>query len=193
MVNSSWHSELSLNAISEGLSQPNVLPSSPPSCQALLVISFCFLLLKQVSPPDIFLFCWRTSLSAFFPYSSKIQAQENRVCLLSAVYPAMRWCLVPNRWSLSVNWGFPGGSDGKESACKVRYLGLIPGLGRSPGERNGYPLQHAGLENSTDRGVWQATVHRVTKNWTQPHDFHLQVFITWMHKRYSHFIILKIA
>ena len=44
--------------------------------------------------------------------------------------------------------GFPGGSGGKESACNVGDLGLIPGLGRSPGEGNGYPLQYSGLENS---------------------------------------------
>ena len=46
--------------------------------------------------------------------------------------------------------GFPGGSDGKESACNVGDLGSIPGLGRSPGEGKGYPLQYSGLENSTD-------------------------------------------
>ena len=59
--------------------------------------------------------------------------------------------------------GFPGGSDSKESACNVGDLGLIPGLGRSPGEVNGYPLQYSGLENSMDRGAWQATVHGVTE------------------------------
>ena len=53
--------------------------------------------------------------------------------------------------------GFPGGSDGKESACSVGDLGSIPGLGRSPGEENSYPLQYSGLENSMDRGAWQAT------------------------------------
>ena len=46
--------------------------------------------------------------------------------------------------------GFPGGSDGKESACNAGYLGSIPGLGKSPGEGNGYPLQYSGLENSMD-------------------------------------------
>ena len=44
--------------------------------------------------------------------------------------------------------GFPGGSADKESACNGRDLDLIPGLGRSPGERKGYPLQHSVLENS---------------------------------------------
>ena len=51
--------------------------------------------------------------------------------------------------------GFPSSSDGKESACNARDLGLIPGLGRSPGEGNSYPFQYPGLENSMDKGVWQ--------------------------------------
>ena len=63
-------------------------------------------------------------------------------------------------------WGFPGGSDNKESACNMGDLGSIPGLGRSPGEGNGYLLQYSGLENSMDRGAWQAIVHGVTKSWT---------------------------
>ena len=58
--------------------------------------------------------------------------------------------------------GFPGGSAGKESACSAGDLGLIPGLERSPGEGNGYPLQYSGLESSMDR-----IVHGVTKSQTQ--------------------------
>ena len=54
----------------------------------------------------------------------------------------------------------------KESACNAGGLGLIPGLGRSPGEGNGCPLQYSGLENSMDRGAWQAIVHGVVKSWT---------------------------
>ena len=50
--------------------------------------------------------------------------------------------------------------------------GLIPGSGRSPGEGNGYPLQYSCLENPLDRGAWQATVHGVTKSWTQLSDHH---------------------
>ena len=50
--------------------------------------------------------------------------------------------------------GFPGGSDDKDSACNARGLGSIPGLGRSSGEGNGYPLQYSSLENSMDRGDW---------------------------------------
>ena len=51
-------------------------------------------------------------------------------------------------------WGFPNGSDGKVSACNAGDLGSIPGLGRSPGEGNGNPLQYSCLENPTDGGAW---------------------------------------
>ena len=57
--------------------------------------------------------------------------------------------------------GFPGGSAGKESTCNTGDLGSVPGLGRSPGEGKGYPLQYSGLENSTDY-----MVHGVTKGRT---------------------------
>ena len=63
-------------------------------------------------------------------------------------------------------------SDCKESACNAGDLSSIPELGRSPGEGNGYPLQYSGLENSMDRGVWQTTVHEVTKSQTQLNNFH---------------------
>ena len=52
--------------------------------------------------------------------------------------------------------GFPGGSDGEESACSAGDPGLIPGLGRSPGEGNGNPLQYSCLENPMDGRAWQA-------------------------------------
>ena len=55
--------------------------------------------------------------------------------------------------------GFPGGSAGKESACNAGDLGLIPGLGKSPGEGKGYPFQYCGLENSMD-----CIVHGVAKS-----------------------------
>ena len=53
--------------------------------------------------------------------------------------------------------GFSGGSDSKESTCDAGDLGLIPGLGRSPEEGNGYPLQYSHRENSMDRGAGQTT------------------------------------
>ena len=60
--------------------------------------------------------------------------------------------------------GFPGGSDGKESAYNAGDPGLIPGSGRSPGEGNGYPLQYSCLENPKDRGAWWIAVHGVAKS-----------------------------
>ena len=62
------------------------------------------------------------------------------------------------------NRGFPGGSDGKESACNVGDLGLIPGSGRSPGGGHGNWLQYSCLENPRDGGAWQATLHSVSKS-----------------------------
>ena len=53
--------------------------------------------------------------------------------------------------------------SGKETTCPAEDIGLIPGSGRSPGEGNGNPLQYSCLRNLTDRGIWQATVHGVTK------------------------------
>ena len=57
------------------------------------------------------------------------------------------WATLPTHASI---FGLPCGSAGKESACNEADLGLIPGLGRSPGEGKGYPLQYSGLENSMD-------------------------------------------
>ena len=68
--------------------------------------------------------------------------------------------------------GFTGGSDGKESAPNAGDLSSILGLGRSPGERNSYPLQYSCLESSMDRGAWQARVHGVAKGPIRLCDFH---------------------
>ena len=70
-----------------------------------------------------------------------------------------------------IKWGFPCGSAGKEYACNAGDLGLIPGLGRSPGEGKDYPLQYSGLGNSMDY-----ILHGVTKNQTWLGDFHF-IFI----------------
>ena len=94
---------------------------------------------------------------------------EGKGSILAVFYPlsysgldnSMDWLLTP------VFLGFPCRSAGKESVCNVGDLGLIPGLGRSPGERKGsilavfYPLQYSGLENSMD-----CIVHGVAKSWT---------------------------
>ena len=62
--------------------------------------------------------------------------------------------------------GLPGGSDSKESACNAGDVDSIPELGRSPGDGNGNPLQYSCLENSMDRGAWQAAIHGVAKSGT---------------------------
>ena len=75
--------------------------------------------------------------------------------------------------------GFPCGSAGKESVCNVGNLGLIPGLGRSPGEGKGCPLQYSGLENSMD-----CIVHGVAKSRTRLSDFHFY-FTMMMRSQFS--------
>ena len=76
-------------------------------------------------------------------------------------------CSRRDRLPTPVFLGFPYGSAGKESTCNMGGLGLIPPLGRSPGEGKGYPLHYSGLENSMD-----FIVHGVSKSWTQLNDFH---------------------
>ena len=65
-----------------------------------------------------------------------------------------------------VQMGFSGGSGGKESACNAGDSSLIPGLGRSPAEGDGNPLQYSSLENPTDREAWQAIACGVSKSQT---------------------------
>ena len=99
------------------------------------------------------------------------------VCLLwRNVYlglPHICWlgCLF---WGIKDHEGFPGGSAGKESACNVGDLSLMPGLGRFPVEGNGYLLKYSGLENSMD-----CIVHRVAKSQTQLSDFHSLTQASW--------------
>ena len=91
--------------------------------------------------------------------------QETLVLFLGQEDPLER-----DRLPTPVFLGFPGGSAGKESACNEGDLGSIPGLGRSPGEGKGYPVQYSGLENSMD-----CIVHGVTKSRTELSAFHFQV------------------
>ena len=83
----------------------------------------------------------------------------------------MLWCYS----FLCVDPNFPCGSAGKESACSAGDLGSVPGLGRSPGEGKGYPLQYSGLENSMD-----CVVHEVAKSQTQLSYFNfIQIYNLW--------------
>ena len=92
-------------------------------------------------------------------YNSKKALTE-----FSFLYKVKFTCKIREiQWGLV---GFPGSSNGKESTYSAADLGFILGLGRSPGGGHGYPLQYSWLENSMDRGAWQATVHGVTKSRT---------------------------
>ena len=113
-------------------------------------------------------------LSCFFDDWASLIAQLVKICLQWR----RPWL---NSWVRKIHWRrdrlltpvflcFPCGSTGKESACNARDLDLIPGLGRSLGEGQGYPLQYSGLENSMD-----SIVHGVTKSWTQLSDFHMMM------------------
>ena len=79
------------------------------------------------------------------------------------------YCKIQAKIEESRKNHYPHGSAGKESALNVGDLGSIPGLGRSPGEGNGYPHRYSGLENSMDY-----TVQEITKSWAQLSDFHFQ-------------------
>ena len=85
----------------------------------------------------------------------------------SSIYNSKTWaqpkCPSTDNW---LQKGFPGGSDGKASACNAGDPGSIPGSRRSPGEGNGNPLQYSCLENSMDRGAWWSTVCGVAKSQT---------------------------
>ena len=76
----------------------------------------------------------------------------------------------PSKYQHSMSTGFPGGSDGKESACNAGDLSSISRSGRSSGEGSGYPHQYSCLENPLDRGAWWATVYGVTRSQTRLSD-----------------------
>ena len=86
---------------------------------------------------------------------------------------------------------FSGGSDSKESSCKVGDPGLIPESGRSPGEGTGNPLQYSCLENPMDRGAWWATVHVVSESdmteWLDDMTWHLQKSFQTSHLKHKLF------
>ena len=101
---------------------------------------------------------------------SELSKMDNRQSFIKAVLwfagvsvtDFFFFLITPTFWR-----GFPGGSDGKESACNAEDPGLIPGLGRSPRGGHGHPLQYSCLENPMDRGAWRATVPGSQKSQTQ--------------------------
>ena len=99
----------------------------------------------------------------------------------TSAFPVLHY--LPEFAQTHVHWtGFPCGSAGEESTCNARDLSLIPGLGRSPGEGKGYPLQYSGLKNSMD-----CIIHGVAKNWTRLSDFHFTSCPSrqWCHPTFS--------
>ena len=91
--------------------------------------------------------------------------------IVNIIYLGMLlFCNIPRHFIGYVNKGLPWWLRCKESACNGGDLGLIPGLGRSPGEGNGTPLQYSCLENSTNSGAWWAIVHGVSESRTQLSD-----------------------
>ena len=87
-------------------------------------------------------------------------------------------------------WGFSGGSVVKNLPANSRDSGWIPGWGRSPGEGNSNPLQYSCLENSTNRGAWWATVHRVTESdLPQPLSYFFIIIIITITYQHWHFLL----
>ena len=123
--------------------------------------------------------CSGYCLSPDWPWllvSEKEMRKQNK----SPLFPRRTWKELPALWCWNPSicvcvytyMGFPGGSVGKESACNVEDLGSIPGLGRSPGEGKGYPLQYSGLENPMDY-----IVHEVAENWTWLSNFQFTICV----------------
>ena len=107
--------------------------------------------------------CWN---GLPFPCIRPLQMRVAVGCLCTGNSSSQSW--AKSLQSSREYWlSFPGGSNSKESACGGGDTGLIPGSGCFPGEGNGYPLQYSCPGNPMDRGAWRATVHRVTKSWTQ--------------------------
>ena len=95
------------------------------------------------------------------PILQEVEGREKCVGVISVCFIIVIQLMMSQDRRIDI-WGlFPGGSAGKESACNVGDLGSIPGVGRSPAEGNGYPLQYSGLENSMN-----CIVHGVAKSQT---------------------------
>ena len=138
--------------------QPTVHPSSlrtNPSHRERWLQQPCFIH-KPISPAKLIGPSWANRIPSFIFLT---------VLLRCTLFPICSYLLY------SPFLGFPGGSAGKESACNAGDLGSIPGLGRSPGEGKGYPLQYSGLENSMD-----CIVHGVAKSQTRLSNVHFYHF-----------------
>ena len=152
------------------------------TCEAVMILRSRFLDVRYVRPQIhcmAFFFFPFHSLCIILCNSGQLFLDSSLIWLWEPFSTMDRsftsWCLQCQASSclevvvilaanLVTQFGLP--SEDKESTCNAGDLGSIPGLGRSPGERNGYPLQYSCLENSMDRETWQATVHGVAKSWT---------------------------
>ena len=105
-------------------------------------------------------------LVPFSGFSKPCAIREESLCFLSWL-SEVDCCCILLQARLWLELSFPGSSDGKASVYNAGDPGSIPGLGRSPGEGNGSSLQYSCLENPTDGGAWQATVHGVAKSQTR--------------------------
>ena len=131
---------------------------APSTCRALSPPSHC-----SYTLPVLFM------ITSTQPAGLSLNATSSEK--LSCVLPLSHGSLLPLPTTVFITLHsthfscFP--LSGKESACQTGDLRLIPGLGKSPGERNGYSFQYSCLENSMDRGAWRATVHGVAKSQTR--------------------------
>ena len=126
-------------------------------CGTVSVVRVILLITLLNFPPQENL---RASLVAQLLKNTPVM-QETLVQFLGQKFPCRR-----DRLPTPVFMGFPGGSDGQESACNAGDLGSIPGLGRSPAGRDGNPLQYSCLENPHGQKSLVSIVHRVAKSWT---------------------------
>ena len=166
------------------------LPKTPmPSFQKYSVVDFLsptgvcedsemglFIIFCQIPSISSLWYCPKASLIAQGRTKNLPAVQESPVC--PVWFLGQKICWSRDRLPTPVFLGFPGGSAGKESTCNVGDLGLIPGLGRSPGEGKGYPLKYSGLENSMD-----CIVHGAAKSQTWLSDFHFHLLFTFRERQ----------
>ena len=137
---------------------------SPPSHLHTLHVLFYFFIALATVWNFLLAYSW---VICFNPLECKFYENRDLAWLLLSQCSITQFPLLNesnNRGLLNLTGCFPSGSDGKESACNAGDLVSIPGLGRSPGEGNGYPPQCSCMENSMDWGAWWATVHGVAKS-----------------------------
>ena len=123
---------------------------------------------------------WNHGVCGLFKFAFfQISTVHLRFIHVVACFSSLFWELqkYSNVWIYQFLWGFPGGSDSKESACISGHLGSFLWLGRSPGGGHGNPLQCSCLENSRDRGAWGATIRGVTKESDMTKHVHTSFFI----------------